>query len=254
MISFNFNNKSVIISGGGTGIGKEIAKSFFEHGASVTITGRRLNILEKAVKHILKEYPESKANIHFYKCDMSNEKSVNKLFNNVKKINGRIDILINNCGDWSINKINDLTESDINKHFNNILKSTILGTKLSSKQMSSKGVIINLGSFAGILPMKNGSVYSLLKSAINTFTKSSAAELSSKDIRVNCLIPGVVRTPMTSKYIDENYNKIIKPIAMGRVGEAKEIANAILFLCSDLASYITGTTLEVTGGKYLTQL
>ena len=122
MVSFNFNNKSVIISGGGTGIGKEIAKSFFEHGASVIIVGRRLNILEKAVKQISKEYPESKANIHFYKCDMSNEKSVSKLFNNVKKINGRIDILINNCGDWSINKISELTDTGINKHFNNILQ------------------------------------------------------------------------------------------------------------------------------------
>jgi len=120
--------------------------------------------------------------------------------------------------------------------------------------MTSKGVIINLGSFAGVLPMKNASIYSLLKSSINAFTKSSASELASKDIRVNCIIPGVVRTPMTSKYIDENYNKIIKPIAMERVGDPSEIANAILFLCSDLASYITGTTLEVTGGKYLTQL
>ena len=254
MISFNFNNKSVIVSGGGTGIGKEIAKSFIEHGASVTITGRRSNILEKTVKHISKEYPESKANISFYKCDMSNENLVSKLFKNVKKINGRIDILINNCGDWSLTKINKLDDDHITKHFNNVLKTTILSTKFASNYLSEQGAIINIGSFAGIIPIRNGSIYSLLKSAINTFTKSSAAELGKQSIRVNCIIPGLIKTPMTSDYIDKNYNSLIKPISLGRIGECKEVSNAVLFLCSDLASYVTGATLEVSGGKYLTQL
>ena len=87
-----------------------------------------------------------------------------------------------------------------------------------------------------------------------TFTRSSAQELGGKGIRVNCIIPGVIRTPMTSKYIDDNFEKIIKPIALNRIGNAKDIANVVLFLSSDYSSYITGASLEVSGGKYLTQL
>lgn len=254
MISFNFNNKTVIISGGGTGIGKQIATSFYKNGATVIITGRRSNVLEKAVKSISKENPESKTRISFIKCDMSNEESVSLLFQKVQKENGKINILINNCGDWSLTKINKLDDNHITKHFNNVLKSTIISTKFASSYLTKHGSIINIGSFAGIMPIKNGSIYSLLKSGINTFTKSSAAELGKESIRVNCIIPGVIKTPMTSDYIDKNYASLIKPISLGRIGECEEVSNAVLFLCSDLASYITGATLEVSGGKYLTQL
>ena len=164
-----------------------------------------------------------------------------------------IDILINNCGTWSLGPISELKNSEIDAHYNNILKSTILGTKFASAYLGESGVIINVGSFAGILPMRNASIYSSFKSAINVFTRSSATELGKLGIRVNCITPGVIRTPMTSQYIDDNYDKIIEPIALGRVGSCEEVANAVLFLCSDLASYITGTVLEITGGKYMTQ-
>ena len=120
--------------------------------------------------------------------------------------------------------------------------------------MKNEGVIINIGSFAGILPMKNSSIYSSLKSAVHTFTKSSASELGIKGIRVNCIIPGVIRTPMTSKYIDDNYNQIIKPISLKNIGTTMDIANAVIFLCSNKAKYITGAMLEVTGGKFSSQL
>jgi NAD(P)-dependent dehydrogenase (short-subunit alcohol dehydrogenase family) len=185
---------------------------------------------------------------------MSNEQSVNDLFQTVQSTFNNIDILINNCGTWTLDVISKLENDVIDKHYNNILKSTILGTKYAAKYMNKGGVIINIGSFAGILSMKNASLYSSFKSAINTFTKSSAEELGEKSIRVNCVVPGVIRTPMTSQYIDDNYNKIIKPIALGRVGSCEEVANGVLFLCSDLASYITGVILEITGGKYATQL
>jgi len=251
---FDFSNKSVIISGGGTGIGFEIARSFAFCGAKVTIVGRRKNVLEEALFQINKLIPKSKNNISLFRCDMSNEKSVSDLFQTVRSTFDKIDILINNCGYWSLAQINEINDNEIEDHFNNIIKSTILGTKFAANYLPNSGVIINIGSFAGILPMKNASIYSLLKSAINTFTKSSAAELGAKGIRVNCIIPGVIRTPMTSKYIDDNYEKIIEPIALGRVGDCQEVSNAVLFLCSELASYVTGTSLEITGGKYLTQL
>ena len=254
MSSFDFTDKTVIVTGGGTGIGFEIANFFVSCGAKVTIVGRRKNIIEKALLQIKKKIPKSEDNIISLTCDMSNEQSVSDLFQTVQSTFNNIDILINNCGTWTLDVISKLENDVIDKHYNNILKSTILGTKYAAKYMNKGGVIINIGSFAGILSMKNASLYSSFKSAINTFTKSSAEELGEKSIRVNCVVPGVIRTPMTSQYIDDNYNKIIKPIALGRVGSCEEVANGVLFLCSDLASYITGVILEITGGKYATQL
>ena len=254
MSLFDFTDKTVIVSGGGTGIGFEIAKSFVLYGAKVTIAGRRKDVLEETLLQIKKEIPRSDNKIFSTSCDMSNEKSVSSLFKTVQSVFQGIDILINNCGTWSLGPINELSEGEIENHFNNTLKSTIMGTKYAYEFMGKGSVIINIGSFAGIIPMKNASIYSSFKSAINTFTKSSAAELGQKGIRVNCITPGVIRTPMTSQYIDDNYDKIIKPIALGRVGNCEEVANGVLFLCSDLASYITGAVLEITGGKYATQL
>ena len=253
MSSFDFTDKTVIVTGGGTGIGFEIANSFVSCGAKVTIVGRRKDILEKALLHMIKKIPKSEDNIISLTCDMSNEQSVSDLFQTVQSTFNNIDILINNCGTWSLGSINELKDSEIDAHFNNILKSTILGTKFASSYLGEFGAIVNVGSFAGILPMKNASIYSSFKSAINVFTKSSATEFGKLGIRVNCITPGVIRTPMTSQYIDDNYDKIIEPIALGRVGSCEEVANAVLFLCSDLASYITGTVLEITGGKYMTQ-
>ena len=254
MSSFDFTDKTVIVTGGGTGIGFEIAKSFVLCGAKVTIAGRRKDVLEEALLQIKKKIPKSEDNIISLTCDMSNEQSVNDLFQTVQSTFNNIDILINNCGTWSLGSINELKDSEIDAHFNNILKSTILGTKFASAYLGEFGAIVNVGSFAGILPMKNASIYSSFKSAINVFTKSSATEFGKLGIRVNCITPGVIRTPMTSQYIDDNYEKIIKPIALERAGNCEEVANGVLFLCSDLASYITGAILEITGGKYATQL
>ena len=254
MNSFNFSDKTVIITGGGTGIGYEIAKSFLNSGSNVAIIGRRNDVLDGSCVQIKKEIPGSDEKIIAISCDMSDELSVGNMFRTIHSTYQYIDILINNCGTWTLDMISELENDEIDKQYNNILKSTILGTKYAAKYMNKGGVIINIGSFAGILSMKNASLYSSFKSAINTFTKSSAQELGDNNIRVNCVVPGVIRTPMTSQYIDDNYNKIIKPISLGRVGSCEEVANGVLFMCSDLASYITGAILEITGGKYTTQL
>ena len=119
--------------------------------------------------------------------------------------------------------------------------------------MKNGGVIINVGSFAGKIPIKNSSLYSALKSAICSFTMSAAFELAKKNIRVNCLVPGVIRTPMTSEYIDEKGTKLTNNIALNRIGTLEDISHSIGFLASENSSYITGVTLEVTGGKLIVQ-
>lgn len=254
MININFKNKIIIISGGGTGIGLQIAKSFLEAQAKVIILGRRKNILQKSTNNLTKELKLSKNRVACFECNMSVEESVSRVFKEIKSKFKYIDVMVNNSSTWSLDRINELKDETIDYHFNNIFKSTVLGTKFSLNLFGKTGSIINVGSFSGIMPMKNGSVYSALKSSIISFTRSSAEEYGDKNIRVNCLIPGVIRTPMTTKYIDENLNKIIEPIALNRIGKTEDVAHAVLFLASNLSSYITGSSLEVTGGKYLTQL
>ena len=185
---------------------------------------------------------------------MSSEESVSELVLKTTDFFSNLDIFINNSGAFLSKPILNITDHDIIQIFSNNLKSTILGTKYGALSMKRGGVIINVGSFAGVMAMKNASLYSCVKSGVANFTKSAASELAKLNIRVNCIIPGVIRTPMTSKYIDENYEELIKPIPLGRIGDVEDIANCVLFLSSELAGYITGACLEITGGKYSTQL
>ena len=253
-MNLNFSKKVVLVSGGGAGIGLTIAKSFLVSGANVVITGRREEVLEKASQTLVKELGDIDKRFTFMSCDMSELSSVENVASNTLKQFGKLDILVNNSGVWSTKKIVDISEDEITYNFENILKSTIIGTQVAANSMEKNGVIINIGSFAGIMPMKNASLYSSFKSSINSFTKSAATELASLNIRVNCVMPGVIRTSMTSDYIDDNYDKLISTIPLNRIGTTEEVANSVLFLCSDMATYITGAILEVTGGKYITQL
>jgi len=253
-MNLDFQDKVALISGGGTGIGLTIARSFLLSGANVVITGRREEVLEKSTHVLIKELGDIDSEISFMSCDMSALESVKKVLNKTLEQFGKLDYFINNSGVWSIKQIVNITEDEITYSFENILKSTIIGTQIAANSMEKGGVIINIGSFAGIMPMKNASLYSSFKSSINSFTKSAATELADLNIRVNCVIPGVIRTSMTSDYIDDNYDKLISAIPLNRIGTTEEVANTVLFLCSDMASYITGAILEVTGGKYLTQL
>lgn len=254
MLKLDFTNKTAVISGGGTGIGFSIAKSFLSSGANIIISGRREKMLKKAVEE-LKNHKKNELNkIIGISCDMSLEKDVIELIDKTINQFSNLDIFVNNASVWFTKSILDLTEEDISSSFSNILKSTIIGTKFASQAMTRGGVIINMASFAGIMAMKNASLYSSFKSGVINFTRSAASELAELNIRVNCVIPGVIRTPMTSNYIDENYDKIVMPIPLKRVGKIEEVANGVLFLSSELASYITGACLEITGGKYSTQL
>ncbi len=244
----------MIVTGGGTGIGYVIASSFLKSGANVVVVGRRNNILDTSVKNLKSEIPNAEGRIIALSYDLSKDTCVDKMFNEALKQFKKIDILINSCGTWKIKPIIELSNIEIEEQYNNLFKTTVLCTKHAAKNLKRGGVIINIGSFAGLMPIRNSSIYSSLKSAVSTFTKSSASELGKEGIRVNCIVPGVIRTPMTSKYIDGNYNELIKPIALGRFGSCSDISNSVLFLASDLASYITGCILEVTGGKYISQL
>ncbi len=251
---YNFDNKTVIVTGGATGIGYAIATSFLQSGANVVIVGRRKEVLDKAILDINSENSDVRSKIIALQCDVSIEEQVRMMFKKVIKKFEKLNILVNCSGTWLIKPIHEISSMEVDEQYYNLYKSTVMCTKYASKNMNVGGAIINIGSFAGLLPIKESSIYSSLKTAINTFTKSSAQELGNKQIRVNCVIPGVIRTSMTSDYIDANINKLIKPIVLGKIGKCSDIANSVLFLASENASYITGSILQVTGGKFVTQI
>ena len=250
----SYINKTVIITGGGTGIGLSIVKAYLNEGANVVICGRREAILEKSVKSLIKIKEEYQDRLFSVKADMSDDKQVINLFKRAKENFSSINILINNAGVWNETPLLECTSDEIDFTFNNNLKSTILGTKIAGGELEEGGSIINIGSFAGVLSIKSASLYSTYKAAISHFTKSAASELAERNIRVNCVIPGVIKTPMTDDYINKHFSRLIKPISLKRLGTPEEVVAGVVFLSSENASYITGVSLEITGGKYLTQV
>jgi len=250
----SYLKKTVIVTGGGTGIGLEIVKAYLDEGANVVLSGRREENLKKSIKSLIKSEEKYIERLLSVKSDMSNEKQVINLFNRANEKFSSIHILINNAGVWIETPLLQCTSDEIDFTFNNNLKATILGTKIAGEALNTGGSIVNIGSFAGILSIKSASLYSTYKAAVGHFTKAAASELAEKNIRVNCVIPGVIRTPMTNDYITKHYERLITPISLKRLGTPQEIAAGVLFLTSEKASYITGISLEITGGKYLTQL
>ena len=255
MFQLDFTKKTVIVTGGGSGIGYAIAEAFFACGANVVLCGRREEVLKSAVLKIEDSNNNSdRGEVIYVVADMSREDDVEMLVQRTVEQFSQLDVFINNAGEWMSSPILEIKESDILTLVKNNLVATILGTKYAALSMAEGGVIINIGSFAGILPQRNSSVYASVKSAVHQFTKSSAAELAEKGIRVNCVIPGVIRTAMTSDYIDSNIDNILRAIPLGRVGTTGEVAHSVLFLSSDIAKYTTGASLQVSGGKYVIQL
>lgn len=248
-------NKTVIISGGGSGIGYETAKVFLEKSDTVIISGKNKQKLHNAQKQLKIEYPNS--SIYTYSADMSNFIDVQLLFEYAITHTGSVNILVNNCGKWFSKPLSEISDKDIYETFDNNLKTVIVGTIVANQFMrtiDSYNHIINIGSYAGTIPRHTASLYSCFKSGIINFTKSSASELIENHIKVNCVIPGIIETPMTSDNIEKNKDNLIEPVSMKRTGHPREVATTIYWLTTPDSSYINGTSIEVSGGKYLTQL
>lgn len=238
--------KVAVITGGTRGIGFATAKKFLENEAKVVLLGSKQETVEKAIKE-LKQIDSSYEVIGFYP-NLSSKEEMNEVFKKVKEIYGCIDILINNAGISSKTKIEDYSEEEYDKITNLNIKSVFNCSKQIIPYLKeTKGVILNTSSMVSIYGQPSGVMYPTTKFAVNGITKSLARELAPQGIRVNAVAPGIINTDMVAKLPKKMIEPLIKTIPFGRIGEPEDIANAFLFLSSNLSSYITGIVLSVDG-------
>ncbi len=242
---FDFKNKVVIVTGGTRGIGLEIVKIFSENGAKVVLFGSRKETVDKALKVLEDEGLKVKG----YYPNLMDFNSVDEVIKKIYDEYGRIDVLVNNAGISANKKIEDTTQKDF-EDIMNLNVNAIFNTSKSVVPYMKRqkfGVILNTSSMVSIYGQPSGVGYPASKFAVNGITKSLARELSPFNIRVNAVAPGIINTDMISSLPKEIIEPLIKKIPLGRIGEPRDVANAFLFLASDMASYITGVILQVDG-------
>lgn len=239
--------KTALITGASRGIGEGIARKFAEQGANVAFTYARS--AEKA-EALAAELSALGVTVKAYQSDAADFAQAEKLTEQVVQDFGRIDVLVNNAGITKDNLLLRLTESDWDAVVDTNLKSVFNLTKQVSRVMLKQrsGSIINLSSIVGMKGQAGQSNYAASKAGIIGFSKSVADELGTRSIRCNVIAPGFIQTDMTDALGDDLKADYLKSIPMKRLGTAEEVANAALFLASDLSSYVSGQVLSVCGG------
>lgn len=238
--------KVAIITGGTRGIGYEIVRKFLMNGAKVALLGSRMETVNKAIEDLKKEN-DSYDVLGFYPS-LEKEGEVSEAFKSVKESFGHIDIVVNNAGISSATPLLNYTEEEYDKISNLNIKAVFICSKVAVDYLKdTKGVILNTSSMVSIYGQPSGVMYPASKFAINGLTKSLARELAPMGIRVNAVAPGIIETDMVRNLPKEVIEPLIKTIPLGRIGKPEDVANAFVFLASDMASYITGEILQVDG-------
>ena len=237
--------KTAIVTGGTEGVGLAMVKKYLEKGAKVALAGSRQESVEKA----LKQLSAYEGRIMGIWPDLCDPEAVARDFAAVKERFGRVDILANNAGVSSRTSLYEYTLEEFSKIMDINVKAVFVCSQAAARIMKEQGggVIINTSSMVGEYGQPSGCGYPASKFAVNGLTKSLARELAKDQIRVNAVAPGVTRTDMVAALPQEMVDRISAGIPLGRMGEPLDIANAYLYLASDLASYVTGITLRVDG-------
>ena len=240
-------DKNVIITGASRGIGKGILELFVKNGANVAFS--YIGDSDQA-KSIEADFSNHKQKVVAYMSDASNFEQSQKLIDDVVNDFGSIDVLVNNAGITIDNLLMRMSEEDFQRVIDVNLKSVFNTTKAILRTMLKQrsGSIINMSSVVGVKGNAGQSNYSASKAGMIGFTKSMALELGSRNIRCNCIAPGFIETEMTEKLSDDVVQTWRDSIPLKRGGSTNDVANAALFLASDLSSYVTGQVINVCGG------
>lgn len=248
-----FRRKGVIVTGGASGIGKATVRRFLEEGAEVAIFDRSEEMGKKTVSELGRQH------LHpiLITGDVTKASDVKRMVKEARKRLGTIDILFNNAGILVEGTVLDVSEKD----WDRIMDTNVKGVFLMSKEVvpimlkQGKGVIVNNASCSGLVGDRNAIAYNTSKGAVVLMTKCLALDYSLKNIRVNCVCPGEIDTPMFRQEaksrglpVEEYRKQLCEYHPIGRLGKPEEVANAVLFLASDEAGFITGTAFSVDGG------
>lgn len=250
-MNISFVNKVALVTGAAFGIGLATAKAFAESGASVVLADWN----EKAARSAAEELTVQGHKALAIGCDVSDDAQVEGLVKQTVDAFGRIDAAYNNAGIQNVlAETADTTREDYDRVMGVNLRGEWCCMKFELQQMRKQGsgVIVNCSSLGGLVGGAERGIYHAAKHGVLGFTKSAALEYATRGIRINAVCPGLIWTPMADQMVaggqGDALKEMEKSVPMGRVGRPEEIANAVLWLCSDLASYVTGQSISVDGG------
>ena len=242
----DLKNKNIIVTGASGGIGNAIIEKLNDNGANILATGTRIEKLEELKKNFEK--------IKILKFDISQSEKIEEFVDSAtNELGGSLDCLINNAGITQDNLAIRMSFEEWKKVIDINLNSSFLMSKFAIKKMlkNKSGKIVNITSVVGHTGNIGQVNYTASKAGIVAMSKSLAIEYAKKNININCISPGFIKTAMTDKLDEQFKESIISKIPSARLGEPNDIANAVVFLCSNHASYINGETLHVNGGMYM---
>lgn len=253
MSIFSLKGKTAIVTGGASGIGKAIAQKFAAQGANVHI----LELSKEEGNKIVAEINNNGGKAKSYECDVSRQEQVREVVMKISE-GGIIDILINNAGIAHVGNVENTTEEDLDRIYQVNIKGVYNCVHAVIPFMKKDGgCIINMASIASVIGLADRFAYSMSKGAALTMTYSIAKDYLEYGIRCNCISPARIHTPFVDGFIAKNYpgkeaemfEKLSKSQPLGRMGTPEEVANLAVYLCSDEASFITGTNYPIDGGS-----
>ncbi|TMR99858.1 3-oxoacyl-ACP reductase FabG [Nonomuraea basaltis] len=242
------NGKIAVITGGAQGIGLAIAEVFVKEGARVVLGDLNLDAAEAAAKEL-----GGPAVARAVRCDVTSAADMDALIQTAPAAFGSLDVMVNNAGITRDATMRTMTEEQFDQVIDVHLKGTWNGTRKAAAIMRERrsGAIVNISSLSGKVGMVGQTNYSAAKAGIVGLSKAAAKELAHHGVRVNVIQPGLIRSAMTEAMPQKAWDQKLAEIPMRRAGEPIEVANVALFLACDLSSYMTGTVLEVTGGRFM---
>lgn len=251
---FNYQNKTVIVTGGGSGIGQSIAIQFAQHGAHVFV----LDLNDEGARSTIDTIRQQGGSATAVSCNVADQKQTRQVIDSIVSKTNAIDVLINNAGIAHVGTLETTSEDDFERVFKVNVKGVYntMHAVISHMKKKGGGVILNMASIASTQGIPDRFAYSMSKGAVLTMTLSVARDYLKDNIRCNCVSPARVHTPFVDGFISKNYpgresemfEKLSKAQPIGRMGKPEEIAKLALFLCSDDAAFITGCDYLIDGG------
>lgn len=248
-MDLGLKDKVAVITGGSAGIGECCVEEFLKEGCYVAVCGRNMEKLEK----LKEKYKAYEGRLFAGRADVSVPEQLRAFLDDVEKRFSKIDILYNNAGIGNRKPLLTMTVEEWDAVINTNLRSVFVGSCHAVPKMKDGGVIINASSFDMRIPLASNGPYSTSKWGVEALTRIMAAEFAPHKIRVLSIAPSMVETDLTRKRIEENEEFFARQTVLRRVAKPIDIVSVILMLCSDRAGYLTGTTIEISGGKYCVQ-